>query len=90
MTSSEPFELIVEETWNVTGRPPIVTGTMVSGVVQVGDRFEIVGDEQGQVGTVRGIEFHVDRSSDPRHHGLQIDDVTLAALSPGTVLRGLE
>lgn len=52
-----PFQMVVEDVFSITGRGTVVTGTIGSGTVSVGDRVTVATASGPGVCTVTGVEM---------------------------------
>ncbi|MCK5807909.1 elongation factor Tu [bacterium] len=53
----KPFLMPIEDVFSISGRGTVVTGRIERGIVNVGDKIEIVGIKDTQTTTVTGVEM---------------------------------
>jgi len=87
----EPFSLVVEDVFSITGRGTVVTGTVATGTVHRGDTVEVVRDGAVVATTVvQGIETfrkQVDTAAAGAAVGLLLKDVTRDQVTRDDVVR---
>jgi selenocysteine-specific elongation factor len=81
-----PFRMAIDRTFTVAGHGTVVTGSVTSGVAQVGD--ELVIEPGGIAVRVRGMQSH-DQAADEIHRG-QRTAINLAGVHHDAIRRGQE
>jgi elongation factor Tu len=92
----QPFRLVVEASFAVTGRGTVIAGTIEQGRVRIGDDLELVqlaDDNQAQTLPITciGVEFvdQLSREAGPRAlAGILVAELQPDAVRPGSYLRG--
>ncbi|MEP6480743.1 MAG: EF-Tu/IF-2/RF-3 family GTPase [Rhodoglobus sp.] len=83
------FQMVVEDVFTITGRGTVVTGTIGSGAVSVGDRVTVVTVGGPVVSAVTGIEMfrkQVTTAGSGMNVGLLLDGVRRDDIARGTVI----
>lgn len=85
------FLMVIEDTFTITGRGTVVTGTIASGTIHVGDKVKIRHVATGEVSatTVTGVEMFrriLDTASVGENVGLLLRGVKRDELERGDVL----
>ena len=76
--------VLVERTFQVTGRGPVIAGLLLTGEVSTGDSLLV--EETGASVRVRGLEMHVRQPERGRRVGLLVHPEDAAAVTPGSTL----
>lgn len=63
------FQMVVQDVFTITGRGTVVTGTIDSGTVSVGDRVTVATVGGPVVSTVKGIEMFRKQATSAGVHG---------------------
>lgn len=82
-----PFRMVVADVFTITGRGTIVTGTVESGHVRVGDEV-IVGTLPGVVRGVEMFQKRVDTATAGENVGLLIEGIAHDTVESGAVISG--
>ncbi|HUR29595.1 MAG TPA: EF-Tu/IF-2/RF-3 family GTPase [Planctomycetota bacterium] len=85
-----PLLLQVEDVFSIAGRGTVVTGTILRGVVKVGDRVELVGLREtvptARVGGVEMFQRTLDRATVGDNVGVLLTELTKEQVERGMVL----
>lgn len=86
--SDEPFLLMVQETFRISGRGTVVTGRIERGTLRIGDELEIVGPGRSRTTACAGIDRlrRVPAMAEATV-GVLLRGVTPDEVRPGDVLR---
>jgi selenocysteine-specific elongation factor len=76
--------VLVERTFSITGRGPVVVGLLQTGKVSTGDTLVVA--ETGAEIRVRGLEMHVPQPDDGQRVGLLVHPEDAPAVTPGSTL----
>jgi len=84
LSPSQPFRLAIDRAFSIAGHGTVVTGSVSSGRLQVGDSVEI--QPGGQIARVRGLQNHdskVDTISRGQRGAINLAGVSLAEIERG-------
>ena len=76
--------VLVERTFRISGRGPVVAGLLLDGEISPGDSLTVEGT--GATVRVRGLETHVRPTPEGRRIGLLVHPEDASTVTPGSML----
>jgi len=76
--------VLVERTFQITGRGPVIAGLLLAGEISAGDSLTVEGT--GATVRVRGLEMHVRQPEEGRRVGLLVHSEDAPHVTAGSTL----